>query len=213
MAEERQGEMPTDTGDEMEPTNQQAGSESVTLEDLQAELEETRKALTKANRESAQRRKKLEEFENQEKERAEAELSEMEKLQRQIEQLSSEKELTQKKANEILIKSAVIAQAAALNFNDPEDAFALVDKSQFELDGSKVSGVKEALEELAKSKPYMLQTTRKPIGNATNPGDNITGKGETDAQRRARLYGLGTGSWMTPEGARQHGGGVIDIEK
>jgi len=214
MAEETQGEMPeNEQPAEMGGNDQQARSESVTLEDLQAELEETRKALSKANRESAQRRKKLEEFESQEKERAEAELSEMEKLQRQIQQLNAEKELTQKQANEILVKSAVIAQAAALNFNDPEDAFALVDKSQFELDGGKVSGVKEALEELAKSKPYMLQTTRKPVGTVTNPGDNVTGKGETDAQRRARLYGISTGAWMTPEGAKKLGGGVIDVNE
>ena len=214
MAEETQGEMPNnDQGNEMEPNQQQAESESVTLEDLQAELEETRKALSKANRESAQRRKKLEEFEKVEREREEAELSEMDKLQKQINQLNAEKEQAMKRANETLIKSAVISQAAALNFNDPEDAFALVDKSQFEIDGGKVSGVKEALEELAKSKPYMIQTTRKPVGTVTNPGDNVTGKGETDAQRRARLYGLGSGSWMTPEGAKQHGGGVIEVNE
>ena len=214
MAEETQGEMPNqDQGDEMEPTNQQADSGSVTLEDLQAELEETRKALSKVNRESAQRRKKLDEFETREREREEAELSEMERLQKQIDLLNTEKEQAQKSAQEILLKSTVISQAAALNFNDPEDAFALVDKSQFEIENGKISGVKEALEELAKSKPYMLQTTRKPVGTVTNPGDNITGKGETDAQRRARLYGLSNGAWMTPDGAKQHGGGVIDIEK
>jgi len=214
MAEETQGEMPNnDQGDEIEPNEQQASGEGVTLDQLQAELEETRKALSKANRESAQRRKKLEEFESKEQERAEAELSEMEKLQKQIDLLNAEKEQAQKHAQEILIKSAVISQAAALNFNDPEDAFALVDKSQFEVEDGKVAGVEEALKELAKSKPYMLQTQRKPQALITNPGENVTGQGDTDAQRRARLYGAQSPGLFTPEGAKKHGGGVAEFEQ
>ena len=59
-------------GSEIDPEQQQAGSDGETLESVQAELTETRKALAKANREAATRRKKLDELEAAEKEREEA---------------------------------------------------------------------------------------------------------------------------------------------
>ena len=47
---------------------------------VRAELEDTRKALKKANREAADRRRKLEQYEKEDNERREAELSEIEKV-------------------------------------------------------------------------------------------------------------------------------------
>ena len=213
MPEENEGETPeNEPGTETEPNQQPTDPTGETPEELKAELEETRKALKSANRESATRRKKLEELEGKEKERQDAELSEMEKLQKQIDELNAGKEKAEKEARSIQIKAAVISEASILNFNDPKDAFALVDRSQFEIDGDNVAGVKEALQELAKNKPYMIKKAKTVSGNVTNPGDNVISTGETEAQQRARLYGTSNLNLFTPEGAKKHGGGVINIK-
>jgi hypothetical protein len=212
MAEETQGEMPElDMGTETEPEQQQAGNDGETPKVLLAELEETRKALQKANRESAQRRKKLEELEARERAREDAELSEMEKLQKQLDEIKAEKEQALKNAQAIQIKAAVIAKASALNFNDPYDAYALVDISQFEVSDEGVSGVDEALTELAESKPYMIKKA-KPNTGPTNPGDGA-GQGETLEQARQRIYGGGGQKIFDTSWAEQHGGGVRISEK
>jgi len=212
MAENESTEMVnSDEGSEIEPNLQQAGGDGETPERLLAELDETRKALQKANRESAQRRKKLEELEAREREREESELSEMEKMQRQLDEIKAEKEQALKNAQTIQIKAAIIAKASALNFNDPYDAYALVDKSQFEIDGDGVTGVDEALKELADTKPYMIKKA-KPNTGPTNPGDGA-GQGETLEQARNRIYGGGGRNIFDPGWAEQHGGGVRISEK
>jgi flagellar biosynthesis GTPase FlhF len=216
MTEQETGVMPIEEpGTETEPTQQPAGGEGETLEQLQAELEDTRKALKSANRESAQRRKRLEELEALEKQREEAELSEMEKLQKQIAEQKSEIERVQKEALQVRVKSAVIAKASEMGFYDPEDAFNLVDRSKFEItDEGKVDGVSEALEALKESKPYMIKKARPAgVGQPTFPGENVIGTGETEAQQRARIFGGQHQNLFTPEGAKKHGGGVIEIEK
>jgi len=209
--EGKTAETAKEQGSEIDLEQQRAGDDSETLESLQAELEDTRKALAKANRESATRRKKLEELEAAEQEREEAELSEMEKLQKQLADQKAEIERVQNEARQVRIKSAVVAKAAQMNFVDPEDAYALMDKSEIEIDGNEIAGVDEALDKLKESKPYMIKQAQKKTAAAlaTNPGDNITGQGETDEQRRARLYGRGADAGFHPETAREHGGGVF----
>ena len=212
MAEEEKTEMVNnDEGSEIEPEQQQAGNDGETPKVLLAELEETRKALQKANRESAQRRKKLEELEAKEREREEAELSEMDKMQKRLDEITAEKEQALKNAQTVQIKAAIIAKASALNFNDPYDAYALVDQSQFEIDDDGVRGVDEALKELAESKPYMIKKAKSNAG-PTNPGDGA-GQGETLEQARQRIYGGGGQKIFDTGWAEQHGGGVRISEK
>jgi len=217
MAEEgNQGVIPEpESGAEIEPNQQPENDDGVMPEKLQAELEETRKALKAANRESAQRRKRLEELEKQEAERQEAELSEMEKLQKKLAEQQAEIERVQNEARQVRVKSAVITKASEMNFQDPEDAYRLIDVSAIEVDSNgQPEGVDELLQALAESKPYMIKKAQKFVqGAATNPGDNVTGTGETEAQQRARLYGTSAPNLFTPEQARKLGGGVIITEK
>ena len=63
----------TETEDEKTPVVQ-------TPEEIRAELERTRDALKKANKEAADRRKKLDAFEKTEADRKAAELSEVDRL-------------------------------------------------------------------------------------------------------------------------------------
>lgn len=179
--EEKPGETPTPV--EAETTK----TEDRTVEQLQQDLAEAKKHIKELNRESTDRRKKLEALEKTESERKAAELSETDKLKAQVEQATKDREQALAKANERVIRSEVIAKAAALNFNDPTDAFALVDKSKFKVDeeSGEVEGVEDALKMLAKAKPYMLKNKTPTLG-PTNPGGQ-NGQGETVEQKRQRL--------------------------
>ena len=55
------------------------------------------------------------------------------------------------------IKNAVLAVASKANFVDPQDAYAMLDRSELEIgDDGTVSGVENAIKALAKAKPYLV---------------------------------------------------------
>lgn len=182
MADQTQGETPTPEASETPATTAQP-----TPAELAAKLDEVQKALKAANRESADRRKKLEEFEKAEAERKQAEMTEAQKLQAKLEAIQAEKDKAIARANTALVRAAILTKAAG-KFHDPEDAVgALVGKLTVN-DAGEVEGVDEALKELEKVKPHWLKKANPQLG-ATNPGQNGSGAGETDAQRRRRLIG------------------------
>lgn len=157
----------------------------LTLEEYQAKLEESQKALKAANRESAERRKQLDALAKAEEDRKTAEMTELQKLQQKTEQLEKEKKASEDRLIQTLIRSAIVEKASALNFVDPSDAVALLDKSKLTVDDEgKVDGLDDALKELLKAKPHLVK--RAPGLGPTNPGQNGS-SGETDAQRRHRL--------------------------
>jgi len=181
--QDQTGTEPQDSGEVPDPA------------ELQAELERTRKALADANKEAASRRKRLEALEADAAERKKAEMTESERLKQQVAEL--EKRATEAEAGrkQALVRAAVIAQATAQGFRDPEDALRYLDTSEVEIaEDGKVGDVSALLKELGKQKPYLLQ----PQGSvgATNPGRGQA-QGETPDQRRSRLFGSG-GSDLGP---------------
>lgn len=116
--------------------------------------------------------KRLAELEEAEAKRKGEQLSEKEKLEAAI--AEKEKAIAAKQAEldraqtemvEIRTRNAITLEASKQGFADPDDAYTLADKSGVEIgkDG-KITGVKEALEALAKAKPYLLKTNGKPPG-------------------------------------------------
>lgn len=182
--------MPEDKNDQVEMTKPDVPeqSTSVTPVDLQAELEAARKALKEANREAAERRKKLEAYEADEAKRKSAEMTEAEKLQKELELATSE--LKALKLNEMRRKIAAkhsIPEALAARLHGETE---------------------EELDEDAKALLEALPKPPKPQpGAVANPGANAQAA-ETDAQKRARLFGS-TVDIFTPEGAKTLGGGWI----
>ena len=154
--------------------------------DVQAELERTRKALAKANQEAAARRKQIEAYEAEQAARAEAEMSELEKARAAAEKAEAERQAALQQASEMVLRSSIIAKAASLNFADPEDAYALLDKSDLVVEEGKVAGLDEALKGLADSKPYMIRAEKPKLG-ASNPGGAAHPANEGEAERRRRL--------------------------
>lgn len=172
--------------------------------DVQAELERTRKALVDANREAAKRRKQLEAYEAAEAERKQAQMTELEKAQAalaEVEKRATEAERGRKQA---LVRAAVIARAGALRFVNPEDAIAFLGAESLEIgEDGQIADLDEQLTKLTKARPYLLQQPGQ-LG-ATNPGRGGAQGGETDQERRRRLFGGGApGNPFTGDG-----GGVL----
>ena len=87
-------------------------------------------------------------------------------LEEQAQAAQSESAATLAKANERLIRAAIIAEASVIGFVNATDAYALVDMAAIAIDeAGEVSGAPEAVKALAEKRPYLL---RKQAGGAPN---------------------------------------------
>jgi septal ring factor EnvC (AmiA/AmiB activator) len=188
MADEtpQTGETPTD---EVQPRPEVLTAEMV--ENMRAELDRVQKALKDANRESAGRRKRLEELEQAEQTRKDQELSELEKLQKKYQE-------TEAKAAKL--EREALQRAAAEKIGLP---LAFANRIQGETPEEMAEDAKALLEAMPKPAP-----AKAPALSPTNPGSGAA-VGETDEQKRARIYRQGSGLLWNPDNARANGGGVI----
>lgn len=110
-----------------------------------------------------------------------AQMSELEKAQKAAEKAQAEAAAAKEaeaaaiaRANETLLRSAVLAEAAAAGFHNPADAWLYVDKSKLELsDGGEVKGAKAAVEATVKERGYLVKAGQ---GSAATPGSPRTDK-------------------------------------
>lgn len=157
---------------------------------LLEELERIREALKKANREAAERRKLLEQYEEEKRKYEAAKLSEMERLQRQLAEEQARRIELERLATERLIRYRVELAANQLGFNDPADAWAMLDLSSVAVDDTgNVTGVEELLKELAERKPYLLRQREFSSINAENGRGKVSRK-QSDELRLRQLFGL-----------------------
>ena len=178
-----------DTTSEMDVTEPEPTAQPAEMVDYKAELEKLRKALAETNRENAKRRKQLEAYEQAEAQRKQESMSELEKAQAALAELEKRAADAERGRKQALLEKAVIAKAGALRFNNAEDAIRFLDPEKLEIgDDGQVIGLEDALKAIAKDRPYLLQQPGQ-VG-ATNPGRGNV-EGETDAQKRARLWGVG----------------------
>lgn len=98
----------------------------------------------------------------------------------------------QAEADRRMIESEVRSVARSLNFHDPDDAWLRLADSVGEEDSpitigddGKIAGVKEALEKLAKDKPYLVKGEAPKGGGVPIPGGGGNGS-LTDQQRMQR---------------------------
>ncbi len=149
--------------------------------ELAAELAKARDALKQANNEAATRRKKLEEYEKAEQARKDAELSEMDKLNKRLTDAETAKETALRTANERLLKAAFVAEAALAGAEHPGDAFLLADRSSVTIDDDgNVKGATEAVKAIVESGRLPLKDKRRApnldagAGGSGNPADTKT---------------------------------------
>jgi hypothetical protein len=136
----------------------------------------------------------------------EAQLTEQEKLQKELDQERQARQQAEERAQRRSIHSALIAEAAKLNFNDPADAVALISPDQLDFDDSgEITNADKLVKQLADQRKYLIKQ-----GRSLEPFDPSGGQPirETDEQRRARIYG-GGGKVFDIQTAERLGGGVF----
>ena len=141
-----------------------------------AEVEQLRAALKAANKEAAERRKKLDALEAAEAKRKEDELSEVEKADKRAKDAETKAQQLEQRWRDGMLRSAVTLAATQAQFYDPEDAYRLADLSSLTVnDDGTVTGVEDALKALVKAKPHLVKTTT----NAPPPDVNAQNRGRT----------------------------------
>lgn len=187
------GEMPTPASSEMPPATTEPEKPN-TLESLQAEMGEIRAALKKANNEAAKYRKAAEEALAEKKLKEDAELSEIDKLRRQLAD-------TEAQAKALRLDGLKTKVAAEIGL---PPAFAA------RLQGEDEDALKADAKSLLEAIPKQPAT---PKIQPTNPA-NAQAPTETAAMRRQRIYSGGsTGGIFDVGGTEKRGGGVVWQEK
>ncbi|MEA4884265.1 MAG: DUF4355 domain-containing protein [Clostridia bacterium] len=118
-----------------------------------------------------------------EDERKKATMTETEKLKAAKEEAEANATKTLEAANEMFIRAEVKSIAADMGLVDGDAAYALIDRDSVELKSGKVTGVKEALEALVKTKPWIKRAEGKggSVGAGTNPGGAPNSKTDMNA--------------------------------
>ena len=192
MSEEEEEEQEdTDPGTETDGDGDGDGG------DVRAEMERIRAALKKANAEAAKRRKELERFQAEEQRRKDAELSDVEKAQRQAAEWQGKFDeisaaLDGMRMRQAFYDAAATAKVAFANGLARQDAFDLSDLSGVEIDDDgAVSGMDEVLKALQKDRPHLFGMAEKKDINAGDGGDGKKKKGTgADDETVKRRFGI-----------------------
>lgn len=145
-------------------------------------------------------KEKLAAYEKAEQEKADAELTELDRIKKELEAKAEvEQTLTQqiedlKKAGEQeKITNAFIKAATSESIAYIDDALRLADLSGVSVEDGKVVGVESVVKALVEEKPFLIAQKPKPIGQSTNSGtDKIDKTPEQlikEAEEKARKSG------------------------
>jgi hypothetical protein len=154
-------------------TQQQAAPETVT----KAEHDQLRDQLAAADRNKAAAEAKLKEMQD-------AALSEEERRKRDLETAQETLKVKDEKIKELQIDLAFLRDNTH-DWHNPTAALALADKSKLSIsdDGKTVNGLKEALEAVAKTHPYLLKPKDGTTEGAGPPGvTGVAGQGSAPGQ-------------------------------
>jgi hypothetical protein len=128
------------------------------------------------------------------KEAEEAQLSELEKankraadLEAKAKQADEARTIAETRAQEKLLKAAVMAEATRQGFNDAADAWQFVDRTKIEAgEDDSFKGLDKAVKAVLEAKPYLAKAEERPrigtpkggqgIGGRTNPVDSTLNK-------------------------------------
>jgi len=93
----------------------------------------------------------------------------------------TQKELdnVKKARGELELKTQIIAAAVSKGIKDVDAAVKLVDTSEISQDDAGTyTGITEAVDKLAESRPFLLTQQQSSVGNPTNPGSQNAGQGK-----------------------------------
>ena len=139
-------------GETPAPTAAPATGSTVTVESLQAQIAELTRHQKELNNENAERRRKLDAYEKAEEERKQAAMSELEKERDKAQKAEQARDEALRVANDRVIRSSVIAEAAKHGVTHPEDAYALLNLTGIAVkDDGNVEGVAEAVKAIVEA--------------------------------------------------------------
>ncbi|MEK5109846.1 scaffolding protein [Cytobacillus sp. FSL K6-0129] len=169
------------TADEPANNTETSSEKTFTQADIDKIIADRLEREKKKQAETAEKLKKLEEYEKAEEERRKAEMSEAERLKadkeeaaKKAEEAEEKAKQAQEKANQRIINTEIKSIARSLNANDLNDVLALLDKSTLEVDEEgNVSGVDLAVQALKEAKPWMFkQAIGADAAGGSNPAKN-----------------------------------------
>lgn len=173
-------EEPDKTQSALDKPNDKSGStegKTFTQADIDRILKERLDREKSKQAETADRLKKLEEYEAAEEERKKAEMSEAERLKAEKEEASKKAEEASESAkkateaaNKRILDSEIRSIARSLHANDVNDVLVLIDREGVEIDDDgNVKGVEDAVKALKESKPWNFKA---PVGADASGGSN-----------------------------------------
>lgn len=197
MPDETQQDAAAQEQQQTQPDEGQRQDEAPSVVDLQAQLKSLQNELRHAKSQNTTQGKRLSELEDEAKKRTDAEKTDLERAQGRVTELERQIELGKTQAQERAIKAEIRAVAAALGFNDPDDAYRadVLAAVEFGEDGE-VKGAKEAIAKLAQEKPYLvgrprtaLPTADAGVGNQPASGGEVLTRGEQMVVSAAQAMG------------------------
>ena len=161
--------MPEDPGASSDSTTTQQTAQDPD-ENAKKALETERNARQAADKAAKESQRELERLRGELKKRDDADLSEMEKLRKQLAEAESERQTLDRDRQAERTRFTIEREAGRLRFADPADAWSLIDQARIDFDAKgEPTNVTALLTELVKAKPYL----------SARPG---TGSGEGGAR-------------------------------
>jgi hypothetical protein len=175
-----------------------------TVEELQAELQKTRAALSAANSESASRRHEIKDLEQKVKDLEQRDMDDAEKLETANKDLMAKNAAMQTRLRRYALKEAFIAEAVRKEVNWATDqavsdafelAFSLMSDVELDDEGKvPTKPVRDALEDVLKGRDYLIaQKKPAPNTNAQNRSSQQREVSDADLIARKRASGQYTG--------------------
>ncbi|MGK9388843.1 phage scaffolding protein [Bacillus sp. RK1064] len=171
-----------------QPSGDQPKKLELTQEELDALITKRISRVESKYADYGDLKEKVSAYEKAEQEKADAELTELERIKKELE-AKSETEMSLAKQIEDLkkadeqnkITNEFIKIATAHGIAYVDDALRLADLSEVKVDEGKVLGIEGVVREIVDNKPYLIKSTQnsKPIGQPTNGGGESGGEIKT----------------------------------
>ncbi|HBU90216.1 MAG TPA: Clp protease ClpB [Bacillus pumilus] len=171
-----------------QPNDDQPKKLELTQEELDALITKRISRVESKYADYGDLKEKVSAYEKAEQEKADAELTELERIKKELE-AKSEAEMSLAKQIEDLkkadeqnkITNEFIKIATAHGIAYVDDALRLADLSEVKVDEGKVLGIEDVVREIVDNKPYLIKSTQnsKPIGQPTNGGGESGGEIKT----------------------------------
>lgn len=160
-------ESQADTGSSSQAEGAQTAQAASAAAESGTDFAALQRELAEARKEAAKSRTELKKLSDAQKAADDADLSEVEKLKRQVDELTAERTAQVTAQREQAIHMAAVTAAARLGFADPEDAYALLDRDAIETDDAGAPrNISNLLAALLKAKPYLGAAHARPMGSA-----------------------------------------------